>query len=177
MKISEKLSLQEVTLAEDSRLFGLMQEIYPPVYGHLWQDGGASYLINTYGRDNLAKELNQPNALYGFVKYDTQIVGILRTLHNEPLANVQGPSATKLHRIYLNSQGQGRGIGRQLMQWVEESSRTSGSVILWLEVMDTQEKAIGFYQKMGFEICGSFTLEAPLVNEAYQGMYRMCKTL
>ena len=173
MKVSEAVTLREITTEDGARLSALMKNIYPKVYEHLWRDGGVSYLNNVYGEKNLARELAQPASLYSFIEYYSDTVGILRILDQETLIDMKDQSACKLQRIYLSEEVQGKGIGKQLVYWTKERARQLESSVLWLEVMNTQNKAIGFYQKLGFQICGKFKFQAELMHKGYRGMYRM----
>lgn len=57
----------------------------------------------------------------------------------------------KLHKIYLLSSIQGRGIGRLLIEEVISRARQSGAEVLRLNV-NRYNKAVTFYEKLGFRI-------------------------
>jgi ribosomal protein S18 acetylase RimI-like enzyme len=59
------------------------------------------------------------------------------------------PSTTKIHKIYLLPETQGRGYGKALIQHVEQISRSAGQQILRLDV-NYENEAIGFYEYLGF---------------------------
>ena len=46
---------------------------------------------------------------------------------------------------------QGKGIGREIIGFAEEYARSNGFDLL---VMHARKEATGFYQKLGYEICG-----------------------
>ena len=173
--VSNTISLTEINLTDHKKLYNLMCKIYPPVYKHLWPDDGKWYLKEIYLKKNLEKELNNSNARYYFVNYKQEPVGILRVILNEPLIGVKNKYATKLHRIYLSPSVQNKGIGKEIVNWVEKKLCTKQESILWLEVMDSQGVAIRFYEKLGFKIVGSFRLQFELMYENVKGMYRMVK--
>tara|TARA_B100000029_G_scaffold501404_1_gene574695 strand:- start:1228 stop:1707 length:480 start_codon:yes stop_codon:yes gene_type:complete len=58
----------------------------------------------------------------------------------------------KIHLDLLAvSQGyQRQGIGRQLIEWLESSAKTSGRKIMSLEVRASNTGAMGFYNRLGF---------------------------
>ncbi|MEE9363827.1 MAG: GNAT family N-acetyltransferase [Cellulophaga sp.] len=152
-----------------------MRKIYLPVYKHLWLDGGESYLNNLYSENNLKKELNDPNSRYYFVVHNDELVGILRVLLEEPISGLKCNFSTKLQRIYLDQAVQGKGIGEKIINWVEKEFCAKENSILWLEVMDTQEKALNFYKRMGFGLVDNFRFESDIMIENLKGMYRMAK--
>lgn len=174
-KIDINLSLDKIKTSDQETLFELMCNIYPPVYQHLWLDGGKSYLDNLYSPSNLKKELNDHKSRYFFVLYNNQHVGILKVLLDEYLGELKSGFSTKLQRIYLDPLVQGKGLGKGIIYWVEKQYCGSDHSVLWLEVMDTQQRAIKFYEKMGFKFVSSFAYESEVMKDHMKGMWRMAK--
>jgi len=177
LKISESISLIAITLNDSDALLKLMHRIYIPPYKHLWQDGGIWYVQNTFNSDVLEEELAHNDSGYFFVEHQNIRIGILRLLHNVTLKDFENKKATKLHRIYLDPKIHGKGIGKLLMDWSMQEAIKNNSQIFWLEVMDTQEQALKFYKKLGYQISGDFKLEFELMHKHLRGMYRMFKIL
>ncbi|MDG1040560.1 MAG: GNAT family N-acetyltransferase [Polaribacter sp.] len=175
--VSPEISLKEIGFKDISKLQKLMFEIYPPVYAHLWPDDGEMYLKKIYAEENIKKELKEQNSNYYFILNKTIEVGILRVLTNEPIEKLKKEYAIKLQRIYLNPSIQRKGFGEKIIRWIETTFCKKEHSYLWLEAMDSQEKAIQFYSKMGFKVAGSFKLESDLMFERFRGMVRMIKPL
>ena len=64
-----------------------------------------------------------------------------------------------------------------IMAWVENTFCRRESSLLWLEVMDSQDPAIRFYESLGFSIVGDFRLGYELMFEHFRGMYTMAKEI
>ena len=169
LKVTDETILKKISINDQKDLYNLMSRIYPSTCEHLWIDKGKWYIDNLYSYDNPRKELSESNSLYFFIQYQSNIVGILRILENEPLIDFKKEKAAKLQRIYLAPSAQGKGIGKALINWTENKQRELGYSILWLEVMDTQTKAIRFYEKLGFKISGKLSLESDLVYKNLTG--------
>lgn len=167
------------TIKEDDlkQLKELMKGIYTPVYKHLWPDGGTRYLNSIYNPDNFKEELSNPNSRYYFVCFESETIGILKVLLNEPLKGYESKNAVKLQRIYLDPSVQGKGIGKILIQWVETTFCDKEGTAFWLEAMDTQKAALSFYKKMGFEVVYHFKFDSGFMIEEYRGMYTMVKNI
>lgn len=60
---------------------------------------------------------------------------------------------TKIHKLYVLPQTQGSGLGRQLIDHVANLATTAAQQSLRLDV-NYQNKAVGFYQHLGFQIIG-----------------------
>lgn len=72
---------------------------------------------------------------------------------------------------------QGKGIGKKIIHWMESELQETKTSYLWLEVMDTQENAIQFYEKLGFRIVDSIKFKSDLMKEEFKGMYLMKKDI
>jgi putative acetyltransferase len=60
-------------------------------------------------------------------------------------------SVCELKRLWLLEEYQGKGIGYQVLQELIDFARTSGYRRMWLETDNRQERAICFYQRVGFQ--------------------------
>jgi GNAT superfamily N-acetyltransferase len=177
LKISDSINLRTITLNDAASLLKLMHTIYIPPYKHLWQVSGLWYVQNTFNSVVLKEELSEKNAAYYFVEYRNKRIGILRIIHNVPYKDFENKKTSKLHRIYLDPIVHGKGIGKLLMDWSTQEAIDNSSQLLWLEAMDTQEQALKFYKKLGYQIAGDFKLEFELMHTHLRGMYRMFKIL
>lgn len=166
------LNLSPVTVAKHEVLLQLMQRIYPPAYRQLWKNNDCNWYINSqYNLKHVTKELDVKNTDYFFIQYNTKTIGVLRLVHQIPEAT------TKLHRLYLDHDYQGLGLGKQLMQLSENRAKANQSTSIWLEAMDTQLQALNFYKKCGFKIVDSYALDFELIMDPFKGMHKMTKQL
>lgn len=69
------------------------------------------------------------------------------------------PATTKLDKLYVLQDAQGRGLGRKLIAHVESAARGDGSRTLVLNVNKHNASAIAFYER-----CGFLTREAVVVD-------------
>ena len=177
IRVSDTLTLTSISITDQEKLFQLMSKIYLPEYRHLWQDDGNWYMEKIYSYANLESDLANPNSSYYFVHYQLETIGILKLVENIPLTEFKDRKAAKLDRIYLDPVFHSKGIGKELLNWTENKFLVSGHSILWLEAIDTQQKALAFYEKMGYKVCGIFRLDYQLIHTNLRGMYRMYKSI
>ena len=57
----------------------------------------------------------------------------------------------ELKRLYVRPSFRGKGIGRVLVEWIEEEAREIGYKSLYLDSVPELEAALSLYRKMGFE--------------------------
>lgn len=148
--LSEKLKLKEISISDYDTLYHLMKEIYPPTYHLFWSDKGSWYVNSQYTKENVLKELSQENASYYFVLYNDEIIGNFRIIWDEKLPGLLFKKQVKLHRIYLHQKVQGKGVGKQLLIWLEKIVKEKGYSTIWLDAMDEQPQAFQFYKKLGY---------------------------
>ena len=67
--------------------------------------------------------------------------------------------AVKLRQMAVESSRQGSGVGRQLLNGVEELLRAEGILRIELNARDT---AVGFYEKQGYRKFGGKFMEVTL---------------
>ncbi|MEM6638399.1 MAG: GNAT family N-acetyltransferase [Pseudomonadota bacterium] len=65
---------------------------------------------------------------------------------------VQRPA--KLSRLYVDEPWHGRGVAPQLLGALEDAARASECDAMWLTVWEHNARAIAFYSKCGFKVCG-----------------------
>ena len=96
---------------------------------------------------------------------------------NAPLEDFAEKSCLELERIYLNKEAAGKGVGKKLVELTFKIANQHNKDIVWLKAMDTNDNAIAFYKKMGFQIIGSHLLRHPLMKKELRGMVIMIKEL
>lgn len=69
------------------------------------------------------------------------------------------PSTVRLRQMAVLNNLQGKGIGRALMQFAENIARDRGFKKI---IMHARKSAAGFYEKLGYQICGPEFVEVTL---------------
>ncbi|WP_299891872.1 N-acetyltransferase [uncultured Lacinutrix sp.] len=178
INLNKHIQLETITAKKHSRLVSLIKRIYPPVYKHLWKNEDCNFYINTfYSVENLKLELSDTNAEYYFINYNSKTSGIVRIKYNETFSKEPNTPALYINRIYLGKEAQGKGVAKQVFNWIEKSAVKHNTKLLWLKVMNTQNQALNFYKKQDFRICGTTALTFDLLHEDLRGMYLMSKEL
>ena len=171
--VNDQLVLRAVQLAKAAEVYPLMAACYPPVYAHLWEDGGQLYLEHVFSETAVLRDLAEADAPYWFVEWQGQRVGILRLCLHQPSPEFPDGNALKLHRIYLHPAAHGLGVGQALMEYTLAQARLLHKAAIWLEAMDTQTAALGFYEKQGYTTYATFRLTFERMHPHLRGMVRM----
>lgn len=182
--ISDQLQLTAITLEDQSDLFKLMQRIYPLAYAHFWHDQGDWYIHNIYSIESLKKDLSEVGSHYFFVRFRESVhtqkyntIGILKIIENSTYPEQPDVSSFKVHRVYLDTTIQGKGIGKQLMQYAQNRAQTTNHKLIWLDAMDEHPQAMHFYNKLGYQKGGLQHLDFKLLHDKYRPMWYLYKHL
>lgn len=182
--ISDQLALEAIRLEDQARLFELMQRIYPPAYSHFWEDQGNWYLNEQYNTENLKKELEEKGSYYYFVRFRESVlspeyktIGIFKVIENYTYPEQADIVSYKVHRIYLDTTVQGKGIGKELMEYAEKRAKETKHDLIWLDAMDQHPQAMFFYRNLGFTKGGVQRLDFELLHDTYRPMWYLYKHL
>jgi GNAT superfamily N-acetyltransferase len=177
IKVTEYIYLKTVLSSDTAALFTLMKEIYLPAYDHLWTDKGDWYVNTQYAKEPILKELLAENSEDYFILFNDEVVGNFRFIWDEKLAGLSEEKQVKLHRIYLHSKTQGKGIGKKLLAWLDAKAVNKGYKIIWLDVIDAQPQAFQFYKKLGYQYHSYVFLPFQLLHESVRRMSQLYKAL
>lgn len=114
-------------------------------------------------KDQISAMLNEfytEDALSAQIEHGHQF--ILATEEDVPFGFVsfsatESPSITKIHKLYIDPKGQGKGIGNKLINKVAQIAKAEGSSILELFV-NRSNPALVFYEKIGFRVIKSIDI-------------------
>ena len=149
---------------------------YNDFYLYLWHDNGEWYVNRCFVPSVFEKELKEPNNEFYLLKEKGEAVGFLKLEIDHPLKNYEQYNCIELERIYLVKSSTGKGLGRSVVEFCFDYARKLNKEIIWLKAMDSSD-AVFFYEKLGFERCGSFFLDFEQMKIEFRGMVIMMKRL
>jgi len=113
------------------------------------------YIRNNYSGDAIRKELKDSNNIYHILLYNELPVGFSKIVLNSSHPNIAPENVTKLDRIYLLKEFQGKQLGLELLNFNIELAISNNQSGMWLFTWIGNSKAIDFYLKAGFKVIGS----------------------
>ncbi|MDD9148825.1 GNAT family N-acetyltransferase [Sporolactobacillus sp. CQH2019] len=109
-----------------------------------------AYLEKAFNLKRLGKELSDISSQFFFVYLDNEIAGYLKVNINNAQSEEMGDEALEIVRIYIKNEFQKHGLGRYLLNEAVKFAMERNKKKIWLGVWEKNEKALAFYQKMGF---------------------------
>jgi ribosomal protein S18 acetylase RimI-like enzyme len=132
----------------------IAHQTWPIAYGEILPKAQLDYMLGVFYNDEALKDsvLNKGHH-FVLAKEGEETLGFASYEHNY----IQ-KQQTKIHKIYILPQTQGKGIGKTLIDFIENVAKENHSTALSLNV-NRSNKALHFYQKLGFEIIGEVDIE------------------
>jgi ribosomal protein S18 acetylase RimI-like enzyme len=117
------------------------------------------YADEKYNAEVIRDELADPENIYHTLYHDDQLAGYSKIILDTPHPVISSKNVTKLERIYLLKEFYGLKLGAELFAWNLALSRDNNQAGIWLYVWKENYRAVGFYQKTGFKIVGSYDFQ------------------
>jgi|SRR5437016_11349451 len=173
-----EISLQIIpcTAKDAEALSEIAIRSYRDFYLYLWHDDGEWYIQRSFAAAVFEKQLQDPNHAFFFIRDNTEVIGFLKLNIDQPLQNHEQFKCLELERIYLVKSATDKGYGRRVVEFCFEYARYFNKQIIWLKAMDSSD-AVFFYEKLGFERCGSFQLDFHRMKKEFRGMVIMKKKM
>lgn len=175
--IEPLVSIDPAEAGQVEELSALMKRIYVQHFTHLWHDDGAAYVERSFSREALAGQLGDEENRFFWVRVNAVPAGFLKLRPGKTHVLFEDADAFEIERIYLDSVVIGSGVGRKVMEFAVEQARDLNKDIVWLKVMDSNERTIRFYERCGFETVGSERLDLPFMKDELRGMFVMKRDL
>jgi GNAT superfamily N-acetyltransferase len=170
------LTITQCRAQDIPALLSVALQSYREHYLHLWEDAGEAYMKRNFSAAVIEKELAEENSFFYLLSLDNEWVGFVKINDEKAYGSYPKEECLELERIYLLEKVSGKGIGKRVMDFVVTLAREMNRKVVWLKAMDSS-LAVLFYQKMGFQITGTFTLELPFIKDEWRGMLVMKKQI
>jgi len=132
----------------------IAHQTWPVAYGEILTKAQLDYMLGAfYNEETLKDSVANKGHYFILAKEGEEILGFASYEHH-----YNQKSQTKIHKIYILPQTQGKGIGKKLIDYVEKTAKENGSSELSLNV-NRFNKALHFYQKIGFQIVEEVDIE------------------
>src|SRR4029079_10934827 len=113
------------------------------------------YCARACGPELQRRERTDPEVATWVAEDDGGALAAYAQVHRGPAPpGVGGTLPLELLRFYVDARWHGRGLAAELMETVLAYAREIGADVLWLGVWERNPRAMRFYAKQGFAICG-----------------------
>ncbi|MDR0922402.1 MAG: GNAT family N-acetyltransferase [Lactobacillales bacterium] len=155
------------TEKEINELFQLVKIIWPEVFTSIIGKEQVDYMLKHYQSVEGIKQEIEQGVAYFLVQLQGKSIGYVAYEVQEDKLFIS--------KLYLLASQRGKGLSRELFDWLEEIARVAKKEKFHLHVNRYNEKAIAVYQHLGFEIVEQ--VDSVLGEEFLLEDYYMEKTL
>jgi diamine N-acetyltransferase len=141
------ISIQKVDATFIPAIRQLALHIWPTTYKEILSAEQLSYMLDLLYSDNALQK--QIASGHEFIIVDENKVAIGFASYSSK--SEEEPFVYRLHKIYIDPDQQGKGIGKILLNYIINDVQSKNATHLELNV-NRYNKALHFYQKNGFEI-------------------------
>jgi GNAT superfamily N-acetyltransferase len=150
---------------------------YKEHYLHLWENEDSfPYISNSFTKAIVENELSGPNIENFLVQTETDTVGIVKLVKHKALDELSSEKSLLAEKIYLLRAYSGKGIGKKVLQLIENYAKNLKKDIVWLDTMK-KGNPINFYLKNGFKIKKESELKLPGAKPSEKAMWVLTKQL
>jgi diamine N-acetyltransferase len=142
----EKMKIQVARVEDLPIIQKIAFDTWPATYGHLMSREQFTFMLDwMYSLESLQQQFTdgqvfllatENNRHYGFASYEL---------------NYKGTAKTKVHKLYILPESQGKGVGKLLIEKITEAASANQNRALTLNVK-RDNQAIDFYNRVGFQI-------------------------
>nr|WP_199000452.1 GNAT family N-acetyltransferase [Flavobacterium sp. ASV13] len=127
---------------------------WPITYGEILSQEQLDYMLGLFYSDEaLTKQIENKEQLFYLILDSESTIGFIGIEHH-----YKDKSATKIHKIYLLPETQGKGYGKKVFEFIEKLAAENNSNHLLLNV-NRFNPALNFYKKLGFDIKETVDIE------------------
>lgn len=146
-------TISEATIEDFEAIRRIAHTTWPVAYGEILSKAQLDYMLEKmYSDAALLGNLNKGHH-FVLVKEDSVCLGFASYEHH-----FLNEKCTRLHKIYLLPETQGKGLGKMLLERIVALAKENHSERISLNV-NRFNKAFDFYKKMGFEVVAEEDLD------------------
>jgi ribosomal protein S18 acetylase RimI-like enzyme len=132
----------------------LAYKIWPSTYGKILSEEQLNFMLaKFYNLNYLENQLINENQVFLLIEENDKYLGFCAYE-----LNCESSNKTKLHKIYVLPETQGKGIGKILLNEVEKIALENNNLSLFLNV-NRYNNAQEFYKKQGYSIIKTIDIE------------------
>lgn len=148
------ITISEATTEDIKTIQEITYKTWPITYGKILSKTQLDYMLDLFYSDEaLINQFEKKEQLFYLISEDEATFGFIGIEHN-----YKNKTVTKIHKIYLLPETQGKGIGKKVIEQIEKMALENHSTVLSLNV-NRFNTALSFYKKIGFEIIDEVNID------------------
>lgn len=148
---------RRATKSDASYIALLGRVTFTETFGDLFSDPQdlRDYYNKTFSVEKIEKSIAKSNNVYWISFVDRLPVGYAKLKLHSPSSFMETPAVCQLQKIYVMKDFLSMKIGFQLQNLLLDKAKEKKRKVIWLSVLNENERAINFYLKSGYELIGN----------------------
>ena len=151
-----EVTIRRATLKDAATLSALSKQTFFDTFtGTCTEADMEQFLEDYFNLDQVKSELRNENDFFFFAEIDGVPAGYIRMMEDYSNFELMKKwKALELKRIYVDKKFHGKGVAKELINFVEAFTRENKYEVVWLGVWEHNLRAKRFYEKNGFTDSG-----------------------
>ena len=147
----------EATLADCPAVAALAQKTFVETFGHLYRpENREAHIAEKFSEAFFHQALESGDTIL-MLHDDARLIGYAKVGHVAlPVKPAIPRGAQEIHRVYIDKEFQGRGLGKALMLHILSLPRIAAASAVYLGVWEENLRAQHLYTLYGFEPVGRY---------------------
>lgn len=147
----------EATIDDCRDIAQFAAKTFSETFGHLYRtENLLQHLVQKFSADYFRQSLAAGDTLL-MLKEGERMVGYAKVGHVDlPVKSPIPKGAQEIHRVYIDKEFQGRGLGKAMMLHILSLPRIATAPIVYLGVWEENVTAQSLYRQYGFEPVGKY---------------------
>jgi ribosomal protein S18 acetylase RimI-like enzyme len=157
--MNEEFIYRNAIIADSKKLSILFMQVYIQTYGTEGiSDEFANFITKQFSVERLEKLISEHPENLIVAEYKSNLVGAVEIEFNKkcPINKIAGP---ELNKIYVLEWFCGKGVGNGLLDYAEKIIKEKNQKLFWLWVLESNIRAIKFYEKHDYKWIGNATFQ------------------
>ena len=160
---------------DDAQFIALLGRVtFTETFGHLFRDQKdlIDYYNNTFSVQKIEDGIKKQNNIFWISFVNRLPVGYAKLKLNSESEFIDSEDICQLQKIYVLKDFLSMGIGFELQDSLLKKAKELGFSKVWLSVLNSNDRAVNFYHKTGFEKIGNHDFQIGKENFEFIAMLK-----
>jgi ribosomal protein S18 acetylase RimI-like enzyme len=149
------ISIRRATPEDAAILAQLARQTFIETYDAYYEgDNVAIHCDKSFGLAQQLAEINDPDFVVLLAYLEQELIGFAQVVKRQPPECVQVENPISIHRYYVKKEWHGKGIAQPLLASALAAAQELGGKHVWLCMWARNQRALAFYEKVGFQQVG-----------------------
>lgn len=117
------------------------------------------YTQKNFSIEQTKKDMQTPYTYFFLAEAENEVIGYAKLRVLEQLPELAGKRNIEVERIYVRKKHHDKKAGYVIMQKCIEFAKKKNYEVIWLGVWEKNERALKFYEKVGFKKFGTHNFQ------------------